>query len=113
MPEFRAPVLTDPDVHRHATKVVVTMDRNPDQNALDPQTITVRLTSGASHSITLPHVYGHPAVPLTAAENLAKFHRCLSYAARPLPTAAALADAVTRLEEIDDIVTLVPLMVAS
>ena len=113
VPDFRgAERLGDPAVHRYAGLVDVVLDDNPDQNALDPQTISVRLTSGASHRITLPHVYGHPAVPLTKAENEGKFRRCLSYAAAPLPPGQdeALITAVDGLETMMDVSALVQLM---
>lgn len=116
VPEFRPPVLTDPAVHRHAAKVTVELDPdNPDPNALDPQHITVRLHGGAVHAVHLPRVYGHPAVPLTAAENEAKFRRCLGYARRPLPPAQAdaLVAAVAALETLEDTAALVRLMRAS
>lgn len=115
VPEFRPPVLTDALVHRYAAMVEVELDTaNPDQNALDPQRITVRLASGAAHSIHLARVFGHPEVPLTEAQNEAKFRRCLGYAARPVPVAQAdaLVAAIARLEDIDDIASLVPLTVA-
>jgi 2-methylcitrate dehydratase PrpD len=115
VPEFRAPVLSDPDVHRFAALIDVVLDEaNTDQNALDPQTISVRLRSGAEHAITLARVYGHPVVPLTEAENEAKFRRCLSYAARRIPSdhADGLIASVRTLEAVDDVATLVRLTIA-
>jgi aconitate decarboxylase len=114
VPEFRAPTLTDPEVHRYAGLVDVVLDDNPDQKALGPQTIAVRLASGAEHTVRLPHVYGHPDVPLTAAENEAKFRRCLGYAATPMPErqAEALIQRICRLEDMEDIAALVPLTLA-
>jgi 2-methylcitrate dehydratase PrpD len=113
VPEFRPPVLTDPAVHRFAARVTVELDTdNPDPNALDPQRITVRLHSGAVHAVHLPRVYGHPEVPLTAAENEAKFRRCLTYATRAIPAAQAdaLVAAVVGLQDLDDVAALVALM---
>lgn len=115
VPQFRPPVLTDPEVHRFASLVTVELDEaNPDPNALDPQTITVRLHSGAVHVLHLPRVFGHPAVPLTAAENEAKFRRCLTYATRPIPAAQAdaLVAAVAGLEDLTDITALVRMAAA-
>jgi len=114
VPEFRPPVLYDPAVHAHAAKVTVILDANPDQNALDPQTIVVTLVDGARHAITLPHVYGHPAVPLTPDENVAKFRRCLGFAPRAIPAAQAdaLIAAIAGLERLDDVAALIPLLVA-
>ena len=115
VPDFRPPVLTDPRVHDFARCVAVELDTdNPDQNALDPQTITVRLTSGAVHVITLPHVYGHPENPLSSAENEAKFRRCLSYAAGSVQAEQAdrIIAAVAGLDGMDDISALARLTVA-
>jgi 2-methylcitrate dehydratase PrpD len=111
VPDFRGDALTDPLTHRYAGLVDVVLDANPDQNALDPQTVSVTLTDGARHTVTLAHVYGHPDVPLTDAENQAKFHRCLSFAAAELPAikASALIEAIANLERIDDISTLIAL----
>lgn len=111
VPDFRGDALTDPLTHRYAGLVDVVLDANPDQNALDPQTVSVTLTDGARHTVTLAHVYGHPDVPLTDAENQAKFHRCLSFAAAELPAtkASALIEAIANLERIDDISILIAL----
>jgi aconitate decarboxylase len=105
VPHFRGAALTDPPTHRYAGLVDVVLDANPDQNALDPQTISVTLASGAVHTVHLPHVYGHPAVPLTAAENEEKFRRCATYGRIPLPAprAAVLIDTIARIEAMEDI----------
>jgi len=115
VPDFRgAETLADPEVHRFAAMTDVVLDDNPDQNALDPQTIGVRLTSGTEHAITLPHVYGHPEAPLSAEENEAKFRRCLGYASPPLsdPQADALVAAVAGIADAPDISALARLTVA-
>lgn len=114
VPEFvERDVLSDPAIHRYAALVDVVQDDNPDLNTLDPQTWTVRLKDGASHTITLERIYGHPDVPLTDAENVAKFRRCAAYARTPLPDAQAdaLIGAVEGVEALDDIAALVPLTV--
>jgi len=105
VPDFRGDALSDPTVHHYAGLVDVILDDNPDQNALDPQRISVTLASGATHAITLAHVFGHPAVPLTAAQNAEKFRRCTTYGRIPLPVpgAATLIDTVMRLEAMTDI----------
>jgi 2-methylcitrate dehydratase PrpD len=105
VPHFRGEALTDPATHRYASLVDVVLDANPDQNALDPQTISVTLANGATPAIHLPHVYGHPAVPLTAAENEEKFRRCATYGRIPLPAprAAVLIDTIARIEAMEDI----------
>ncbi len=114
VPDFRGDALTNPQTHRYANLVDVVLDANPNQNALDPQTIAVTLTSGARHSVTLHHVHGHPAVPLTPQENEAKFRRCLSHAADQISAkrADALIETIAGLEDIPDITALIPLTLA-
>lgn len=87
VPDFRGAALVDPIVHRHAAKVRVVTDANPNPNALDPQTIAVTLASGQKHSIIIPKTYGHPEAALTSAENEDKFRRCCANAAAPIPAA--------------------------
>ncbi|MFN0116471.1 MAG: MmgE/PrpD family protein [Paracoccaceae bacterium] len=113
--EFREAALTDPEIHRIAALVDVIEDKeNADPNAFDPQTVTVRLHSGARHDITLARVYGHPDVPLSDAENEDKFRRCLSFARQPLSPARAraIADAVAGIEASEDVANLAALTVA-
>ena len=115
VPEFRGrDVLNDRVIHAHAAKVDLVLDENPDQNALDPQRFVFELADGRTHAIVLPHVYGHPRAALTVEENRAKFDRCVTYGSRPIPgeQAGQLADAVDRIEGIEDAATLARLTVA-
>ncbi len=115
VPDFRGrAVLDDPDVHRYARLVDVVLDGNPDLNALDPQTIRVRLKSGAEHVVTLDEVYGHPRAPLSEAENIAKFRRCAGYGTVPLPAAKveAMISAIHDLPALGDAAHLVDLTLA-
>jgi len=116
VPDFRGrAVLDDPAVHRYAARVDVVLDDNPDLNALDPQTIRVRLKVGAEHAITLAHVYGHPAAALTDTDNIEKFRRCAGYGARPLDATRveALITAIANLETEKDAAALVALTLAT
>ncbi|MCC5975232.1 MAG: MmgE/PrpD family protein [Rubellimicrobium sp.] len=106
VPDFRGAALSDSNVHAQAAKVDVVLDSNPDENALDPQRVTVRLTSGLEHAITLPHVFGHPAVPLSEAQNEEKFRRCAGYGRLPLPDPDRLIAAVAGIETLQDIAEL-------
>lgn len=115
VPDFRGrDALNDPAVHRYAALVDVVLDANPDLNALDPQTIRVRLRDGTEHAITLEHVYGHPAAALTAEANVEKFRRCAGYGSVPLPAAHvdALIAAIDTLESQTDAAALVALTLA-
>jgi aconitate decarboxylase len=110
--DFQGEALNDPLVHDYASRVTVIDDGNPNPNAMEPQRFFATLRRGEELSISLPHVYGHPDVPLSRAENLEKFRRCWAGACPALP--AAGADAVIAwVEGLDtetDVATLPPLL---
>lgn len=103
VPDFVGDALTDAAVHRHAAKVQVVQDNNPDENALSPQRITVRLASGTLCEVVLPAVYGHPEAALTETENEEKFFRCCGHAGMSWTQAAALRDLVARADALPDV----------
>lgn len=106
VPDFVGDALTDPDVHRHAAKVRVVQDDNPDENALSPQHVRIRLSDGTERTISLPVVYGHPDAALTEAENDEKFFRCCGHAGMPRAEAEAVRDLVTRVDSLADVTTI-------
>jgi 2-methylcitrate dehydratase PrpD len=108
VPDFRGEALRDPRVHAFAARVRHEPDGNKDENALDPQEVSVRLQSGTVHAIHLPHVYGHPEAALTAEENEEKFFRCCRHAEPPVPEARArrIRDMVADVEALPDIAAL-------
>lgn len=109
VPDFATPEkLSDAAAHEYAALVDVVDNGNPDPNALDPQTVRVRLKDGTEHEITLPCVYGHPDAPLTAAANIDKFRRCCGYGVRPLPVQQvdALIASVGAIENEHDVARL-------
>jgi len=113
--EFRgAEVLGDPDIHRHAAKVDLILDDNPDENALDPQRFVFELADGRRHEIVLPYIYGHPDAALTAEENMDKFRRCITYGSIPLTQAEGdmIADLVANIENAEDSAKLARLTVS-
>jgi 2-methylcitrate dehydratase PrpD len=104
--DFRgAKTLADVNVHRYAHLIDVVLDDNSDQNALTPQLIKVTLKDGAQHEVALPQVYGHPDEPMSEAENIAKFRRCMSYGRATFDEAAvdALITAIDNLEGVTDV----------
>lgn len=109
VPDFRGEALRDPRVHAFATRVRHEPDGNTDENALDPQEITVRLGSGALHAIRLEHVYGHPEAALTPEENEQKFFRCCRHALPAIAEdrARRIRDLVAGLEAVPDVGALV------
>ncbi|MCS6932995.1 MAG: MmgE/PrpD family protein [Acetobacteraceae bacterium] len=111
VPDFLGAALADPEVHRHAAKVRVVQDDNPDENALSPQRIAVRLSCGARHEVLLPVVYGHPDAPLSEAENEEKFLRCCAHAGIGRQQAEAIRDLVARAERVPDVSAIVRALV--
>lgn len=105
--DFAGEALRDPAVHAAAAKVEVLADGNPDENALSPQRIGVRLRSGAEHEVRLPVVFGHPDAPLSAAENEEKFVRCAAHGGLPEQRARVLRDLVAHCEALADVRQLV------
>jgi len=103
--DFRGDALTDPETHALAARVETRDDGNPDPNALAPQGVVVHLKNGASLPWRCETMLAHPARPLTRDQHLAKFRRCLGFAATPLAPGAAdrLIDSVDRLESLDDV----------
>src|SRR5262249_43535996 len=103
--DFRGPALADPATHELARRVRLTSDGNPDPNALAPQRVVVRLHDGTQHDWSCETMLANPARPLTREQHLAKFHRCVEFAAVPLAPNAAerLIEAIDHLESIDDV----------
>ena len=100
-------MLHDPATHALAARVSVVEDDNADQNAMPPQTVRVGLSSGARHSITLEHVFGHPGAPLTAGQNLSKFRTAWRSGNGPSDAQAdALVDAIRAIAALDDVASL-------
>ena len=59
----------------------------------------------ARSSLVVRHDAGQPGAAADDDQHLAKFHRCLEFAATRLPpdAPARLVDAVSRLETLDDV----------
>ncbi len=103
--DYRGDALMDRATLALARRVSVETDDNPDPNALAPQRVTVRLTSGAEFDWTCETMLAHPARALTKEQHLAKFQRCLDFAATPLAANAGtrLIEMVDRLDGLEDV----------
>lgn len=107
-----ADMLDNPRTHDFASRVTVIEVPNPDNSAMTPQTVSVTLNSGIEHSVHLTSVYGHPEFPLTREENIDKFRRCWSRVpAMSTAKGDELISTVDRLEELEDIASIVRLLV--
>ncbi len=113
VPDFRGERLGDPVVHDLARRVEIVEDGNPDPNAINPQTIEVRLKNGATHGIVLEQSPGHPDAALSEEQNREKFRRCWGYGAKPLPVEAGeeMIRRVAALETLDGVLRLSGLLV--
>ena len=103
--DFRGAALTDPATQELARCVSLKDNGHPDPNALAPQSLVVHLRSGTELQWSCETMLANPARPLTTDQHLAKFQRCLDFAATTLPanTAVRLIEAVERLEALEDV----------
>jgi 2-methylcitrate dehydratase PrpD len=69
---FTEATFFDPAIGDMARRVFVTVDINPDPNALSPQRLVVTLTDGTIIERAIPDTLGSPAVPLSPEQAEAK-----------------------------------------
>lgn len=105
IPDFRGDALTDAATLALAARVRLVDDGNPDPNALVPQTVSVHLAKGKSLSWRCDTMLAGPRRPLSRADQLQKFHRCIEFSAEPLrsSSAEALISSIERLEDLADV----------
>jgi 2-methylcitrate dehydratase PrpD len=106
--DFRGEVLADPATHALAACVTTRDDGNPDPNAMAPQSVAVGLKDGTQLSWRCETMLANPARPLTREQHLAKFRRCLDFAAAPLAPGAPdrLIESIDRLEAVANVCVL-------
>lgn len=111
---FRSEALNDRRRLSIGRRIAVEVDDNPDRNALTPITVRAVMNEGRVHDITLNVVYGNPKKPMTRDAHLGKFRRNWDMAAHVLPpdNAEQLIAAVDEMEAMDDVRSLIDLMVA-
>jgi 2-methylcitrate dehydratase PrpD len=100
--DFRPERLTDVRLHRLGQRIEVVIDEHLTPHALSPQTVSIRLRDGREVAVEVPHTLGSPERPLSRAQYVAKFRRCVSVAAKPLAVDAAerVIAMVERLEDL-------------
>jgi 2-methylcitrate dehydratase PrpD len=110
--DFLPDALGRADVHALAARVAVTLDDNPDPNAFGPQTIAVKLTSGARHEITITAALGDPRNPFTRERQIDKFWRCWRSLPQAIPDqrGTQVLELIDGLELVADVTELVRLM---
>ena len=107
--DFRPERLADPGLHELGRRIEVVINDNPDPNALGPQTVITRLRDGREHVVDVPATLGSPERPLTRAQHLDKFRRCIRYGVKPLVADAAertiaLADRLDNLANSNELI---------
>lgn len=69
---FVPETFADPSIRALADRLTMTVDDNPDANALFPQALVVRLTDGSTIERAIPHTLGSPDAPLSRDGTAAK-----------------------------------------
>jgi aconitate decarboxylase len=68
--------LASPGIEALARRIEVVQEPHPNENAFYPQHVTLTLADGRVIERAIPYAWGHPLLPLTAAEREDKFRRC-------------------------------------
>jgi 2-methylcitrate dehydratase PrpD len=107
--DFLPDAVTDPALVRLGERIETAVFDWPDPNAFFPQRIRVERSDGRVSTHELPHAWGHPQMPLSAEENLAKFRDCLRFAGIA-PDGEAATRAASRLAGLADAHDIAPLL---
>ncbi|WP_170314699.1 MmgE/PrpD family protein [Aquibium carbonis] len=106
-------MLRNARTHDLAGRVTVTQNDVTSHSAMTPQTISVTLKSGVTHSVVVEAAYGHPDNPLSREENLDKFWRCWRRAEGMADAAGEeLIATIEAIEGVPDIAALTRILVA-
>jgi 2-methylcitrate dehydratase PrpD len=73
---FTPGTFADPDLKALADKVTVTVDKNPDENALSPQRLVMTLNNGQVIERAITANLGSPDAPMSPAQSAAKYNLC-------------------------------------
>ena len=102
--DFTAEALGDPQTLALAQRLQVVEDDNPDPNALLPQRVEIDLAEGRTVARSVDAVLGSPARPVTADAMRGKFEMCWRAVSElPLDQGAALWNAISALETLEDV----------
>ena len=107
---FAAARLSDPRVHEIAARVTVSLDDNPDVNALWPQRFVITLRDGRRWERRIDTPIGHPDNPLGRERHLAKFRKCWAIGGMPVARGEELIARVDALEQSPDAAELAGLL---
>jgi 2-methylcitrate dehydratase PrpD len=84
---FTTATFADPVLRALGARLDIVIDGNRDPNALSPQRLEVELKDGRRFAADIPATLGHPANPLSEAQQAAKLALCAELAAEPVADA--------------------------
>ena len=82
---FTPQAFADPELQALGARLTITVDGNPDPNALGPQCFVLTHADGHQREITTAATFGSPANPLSPAWHAGKLAFARSLAAVPAP----------------------------
>jgi 2-methylcitrate dehydratase PrpD len=111
---FEEEAIRDPKVLELARRVDVVADPAMELRGHTPVDMTVRLKDGREIFRQIDIAPGFPGNPLTKEEQEARFRDCIAYAKKPLPKekVEGIVDSVARIDELSDVRSLIPLLLA-
>jgi aconitate decarboxylase len=108
--DFTAAALSDPATMALAHRLTIIENDDPDPNAMAPLRVEIDLAEGRTVACDVSKVLGSPARPLSAGAARAKFDACWAVVGDLAPSSgAALWDAVSALDALEDVRTLASL----
>jgi aconitate decarboxylase len=108
--DFTAAALSDPATMALAHRLTIIENDDPDPNAMAPLRVEIDLAEGRTVACEVREVLGSPVRPLSAEAARAKFDACWAVVGNLAPSSgAALWDAVSALDTLEDVRTLAPL----
>ena len=103
--DFTAVRLADAEVRSLGARISVTTNHVEDPAAFVPQTLTARLVTGGTVSLTTERLYGSPALPMTREAQREKFAACVAFAhgSPVVDLGERLWDLTERLDLVQDV----------
>lgn len=107
---FDEPSIREPKIMELVDKIRVVADPVLDKRGHTAVDMHVTTRDGSVLHKAVDIARGFPGNPLTEDEHNERFNNCISYARKPLPpeNTEKLVSLITRLEELDDVRTLIP-----
>jgi 2-methylcitrate dehydratase PrpD len=99
---FSGQVRNDADLLAAASKIRLTVDDNPDPNALSPQMLGIHTRHQGLLELSIPATLGSPENPLNRAQQLEKIHACLSAEGADAASSVHLAGLLLDMEDSGD-----------